>query len=63
MVRNIMGSLAAVGEGEKSPDWLAEVLASRDRKRGGIAAPPHGLNLMSVDYPEDCGIPGPLDTH
>ena len=63
MVRNIMGSLAAVGEGEKSPDWLAEVLASRDRKRGGIAAPPHGLTLMSVDYPEDCGIPGPLETH
>lgn len=63
MVRNIMGTLAAVGEGERDPDWLAEILASRDRKRAGIAAPPHGLTLMSVDYPKDCGIPGPLETH
>jgi len=63
MVRNIMGSLAAVGEGEQHPDWLAEILASRDRKRAGIAAPPHGLTLMSADYPEAYGIPGPLETY
>ncbi len=63
MVRNIMGSLAAVGEGEQLTGWLAEVLASRDRKQAGIAAPPHGLTLMSADYPQDCGIPGPLETY
>lgn len=51
MVRNITGTLASVGEGEQSTDWIAEVLESRDRKRGGIAAPPHGLTFMSVDYP------------
>jgi len=59
MVRNISGSLAAVGEGEKPCDWTAEVLRSRDRKKGGIAAPPHGLTLMSVDYPDSAGIPLP----
>ena len=51
MVRNITGTLASVGEGEQSTGWIAEVLESRDRKRGGIAAPPHGLTFMSVDYP------------
>jgi tRNA pseudouridine38-40 synthase len=59
MVRNITGSLATVGEGEKPVDWTAEVLESRDRKRGGIAAPPHGLTLVSVDYPPSFGIPLP----
>lgn len=51
MVRNITGTLASVGEGEQSTEWIAEVLKSRDRKRAGIAAPPHGLTFMSVDYP------------
>tara|TARA_R110002096_G_scaffold6305_11_gene29311 strand:- start:4155 stop:4922 length:768 start_codon:yes stop_codon:yes gene_type:complete len=59
MVRNITGSLVKVGVGEAPPEWIAEVLASRDRKRGGIAAPPHGLTLTSVDYPQECGIPSP----
>ena len=59
MVRNITGSLAAVGEGEESVGWIAEVLESRDRKRGGIAAPPHGLTLVSVDYPVAANIPKP----
>ena len=51
MVRNITGTLASVGAGEQSTAWIAAVLESRDRKRGGIAAPPHGLTFMSVDYP------------
>lgn len=59
MVRNLTGSLATVGEGEKPPEWIAEVLESRDRKKGGIAAPPHGLTLVSVDYPSVAGIPEP----
>ncbi len=57
MVRNITGALAAIGEGERPVQWIAEVLESRDRKEGGVAAPPHGLTLVSVDYPEAAGIP------
>jgi tRNA pseudouridine38-40 synthase len=57
MVRNITGALAAVGAGERPVEWIAEVLESLDRTKGGIAAPPHGLTLVSVDYPEAAGIP------
>ena len=53
MVRNIVGSLAKVGLGEASPDWLAEVLASRDRKQSGITAPACGLSLTHVGYPAE----------
>lgn len=53
MVRNITGTLAAIGRGDEEPGWIFEVLESRDRTRGGIAAPPHGLTLVSVTYPED----------
>jgi tRNA pseudouridine38-40 synthase len=59
MVRNITGALVAVGEGERTVRWIAEILENRDRKHGGIAAPPHGLTLVSVDYPEAAGIPRP----
>ena len=57
MVRNIVGSLAAVGLGEQGVEWIGEVLESRDRKAGGITAPPHGLTLVGVEYPGAFGIP------
>jgi len=57
MVRNIMGTLAEIGLGEQDVEWASEVLESRDRKSGGIAAPPHGLTLVSVTYPASFGIP------
>jgi tRNA pseudouridine38-40 synthase len=50
MVRNIVGSLVRVGEGKETVSWLAEVLAQRDRRAAGQAAPAHGLFLQSVDY-------------
>ena len=62
MVRNITGTLSAIGEGERSSDWIADILKSRDRKKGGIAPPPHGLTLVSVDYPSSAGIPTSPDT-
>jgi tRNA pseudouridine38-40 synthase len=57
MVRNITGTLATVGRGEQEIDWITTVLESRDRKAGGIAAPPHGLTLVGVDYPESFALP------
>lgn len=57
MVRNIMGTLVAVGQGERPVEWVSEVLEGRDRKAGGIAAPPHGLTLVGVNYPELFGVP------
>ncbi len=60
MVRNIAGTLAEIGLGERPVQWAAEVLAGRDRRAGGIAAPPHGLTLISVEYPEQFAIPEPV---
>ena len=57
MVRNITGTLADIGIGERDESWLAEVLASRDRTVGGAAAPPHGLTLITVRYPAQFDLP------
>lgn len=61
MVRNITGTLVAIGRGEQPPEWAGEVLHSRDRKKGGIAAPPYGLTLTGISYPERFGIPDSVD--
>lgn len=50
MVRTIAGTLVEVGRGAKPPEWVAEVLASRDRGRAGQTAPPQGLFLVRVEY-------------
>jgi tRNA pseudouridine38-40 synthase len=57
MVRNITGTLAAIGLGEQPVGWAAEVLESRDRTAAGVTAPAHGLKLVSVEYPDEFGIP------
>ncbi len=57
MVRNITGTLVATGTGEEAVDHAAAVLDSRDRTQAGVAAPPHGLTLVRVDYPKELGLP------
>lgn len=52
MVRNIVGTLLEVGEGKLKPEDVKRILESKDRKQAGRAAPPHGLFLMKVDYPD-----------
>lgn len=59
MVRNIAGVLIEIGVGEAEPDWARSVLASRDRKAGGVTAPAGGLYLMRVEYPAAFGLPQP----
>jgi tRNA pseudouridine38-40 synthase len=46
----VVGSLVVVGRGARSPEWVEEVLASRDRRRAGPTAPAHGLTLVRVLY-------------
>jgi tRNA pseudouridine38-40 synthase len=50
MVRNIVGSLVYVGKGRYPPDWIGEVLASRDRARAAPTFAPDGLYLQAVEY-------------
>lgn len=59
MVRNISGVLMAIGKGKKEIDWAAEVLAAKDRKAGGVTAPPDGLYLTNIKYPAKYIIPNP----
>ena len=50
MVRNLVGSAVAVGRGARPAAWMAEVLATRDRRQAGATAPAHGLVLVRVRY-------------
>lgn len=52
MVRNIVGSLVRVGKGEEDEDWVRQTLEARDRRLSGMTAPPQGLTLTGVDYPD-----------
>ena len=56
MVRNIVGSLLEVGRGNQQIDWMAELLTAEDRTRAGVTAPPDGLYLCRVRYPEEFEI-------
>jgi tRNA pseudouridine38-40 synthase len=50
MVRNIVGTLVAVGLGKLVPEEIHPILAAKDRSRAGATAPPQGLFLMAVAY-------------
>lgn len=56
MVRNIAGVLMAIGAGKQDVDWTKELLGLKSRKLGGVTAPPYGLYLGAVYYPEQYGI-------
>ncbi|MCO6414029.1 MAG: tRNA pseudouridine(38-40) synthase TruA [Thiogranum sp.] len=56
MVRNIAGVLMAVGRGDRQPEWVQDILDKRDRTQGGVTAPPQGLYLVGVRYPDRFGI-------
>ncbi len=59
MVRNLTGTLAEVGLGRQPPSWVAEVLASRDRKQAGMTAPAAGLYFVGPQYPAEFALPPP----
>ncbi len=50
MVRIIVGTLIEVGEGRIAPDAIPAILASGERRRAGMTAPPDGLYLWKVNY-------------
>jgi tRNA pseudouridine38-40 synthase len=56
MVRNIAGVLMEIGTGKRPVEWTQELLAIKDRSQGGVTAPPYGLHLAGVYYPQQYGI-------
>ena len=50
MVRNIVGTMVAVGMNKLTPASFQEVFNAMDRARAGATAPAHGLFLMEVNY-------------
>jgi len=50
MVRNIVGTLAEVGLGQRPGAEMSALLARRDRTLAGATAPAKGLCLVRVDY-------------
>lgn len=64
MVRNIVGSLMAVGTGRQKPEWIERLLAGGDRTVAAETAPAAGLYLVEVEYPALYKLPaiprGPL---
>jgi tRNA pseudouridine38-40 synthase len=51
-VRNMAGTLKLVGLGRWRPGDVARALAARDRRAGGPTAPPEGLYLVEIRYPD-----------
>jgi tRNA pseudouridine38-40 synthase len=51
MVRSIVGTLLEVGKGKKSPEWINDVLESRDRCEAGQSVPGEPLFLTDIRYP------------
>lgn len=50
MVRILTGTLLEVGTGQRAPEEIPDILASRDRARAGLTAPAQGLTLWDVSY-------------
>lgn len=50
MVRNITGTLVEVATNKRSIEEISKLLRIKDRRQAGMAAPPQGLFLVSVDY-------------
>ncbi|MBI1871124.1 MAG: tRNA pseudouridine(38-40) synthase TruA [Chlamydiae bacterium] len=50
MVRSIVGTLLAVGEGKLTPDDFKKILSEKNRSSAGQTAPPQGLFLVKVKY-------------
>ncbi len=59
MVRNIVGTLLPVGAGKWPVESVKEILLARQREAAGMTAPPDGLYLAAVRYPEAFGIEMP----
>jgi tRNA pseudouridine38-40 synthase len=54
-VRRMVGTLLLVGQRRLSLDEFAAIVQRAQKTHPGAAAPPHGLCLVRVAYPEELG--------
>lgn len=52
MVRILVGTLLQIGDGLKPIDELQRLLKVKDRRQAGPTAPPQGLYMVKVYYPQ-----------
>ncbi len=58
MIRNIMGCLLAIGQGQQPPQWMGQVLAARDRDAAAPTFSPDGLYFLGPVYGPQWNLPG-----
>jgi tRNA pseudouridine38-40 synthase len=56
MVRSLVGGLLPVGDGRRPITWPGSLLVRRERASEVVVAPPHGLTLIEVGYPDDPAV-------
>ena len=57
MIRNIMGCLLAIGQGQQPPQWMSQVLAARDRDAAAPTFSPEGLYFLGPVYDSAWNLP------
>jgi tRNA pseudouridine38-40 synthase len=57
MIRNIMGCLVSVGQGQQRPEWMKQVLAARSRDAAAPTFPADGLYFLGPVYPPEWHLP------
>jgi tRNA pseudouridine38-40 synthase len=57
MIRNIMGCLLVIGQGQQAPPWMGEVLAARSRDAAAPTFSPDGLYFLGPEYGPEWKLP------
>jgi tRNA pseudouridine38-40 synthase len=57
MIRNIMGCLLVIGQGQQAPQWMGEVLAARSRDAAAPTFSPDGLYFLGPEYGPEWKLP------
>ena len=57
MIRNLMGTLLMIGQGQQPPSWIGEVLRARNRDAAAPTFSPAGLYFLGPVYEPRWGLP------
>jgi tRNA pseudouridine38-40 synthase len=57
MIRNIMGCLLVIGQGQQPPSWMSQVLAARNRDVAAPTFSPAGLYFLGPVYDAKWNLP------